>query len=271
MHCEQEGQKIEVGKNVYTEKCSKICECEKDGKLSCQTVDSEVKCQKGFIPMSMITGDMSELCKILIGNDDLFDGCCVPQKCMNATTQEEIKGSRGFKLTESQNNLEDEDDKPKPREMLLSEGERRISDSEEEMTVTTIVPPSSSHEHDDDDDEEVEKKEKDKSLNQAQVNTTTGVDLSKMQVAVLKRTAHSAIVSLPKNDKEAMLSIALSAQVQKEPGNEDVWKLHRIPVGLPQITLSDLLPNTSYTLKYSIGEKGFPLVQFITDGELMFT
>ncbi|CAG7818278.1 unnamed protein product, partial [Allacma fusca] len=215
--------------------------------MSCKATDVEPECSKGFIPMSKITIDMSQLCKVLIANDELFDGCCVPQKCQNATTQEDSKGSRGFKLTESQNNLEDDDDKPKPREMLMSEDDHPVSGSEEETTMRSNAPASDTND--------------DKS---SDVSESTSAE-SSMEVTVLRRTAHSAVVELPKNEQEAELSIALTSQLLKNPGSTDVWKVHRIPPGLPHITLSDLQPNTSYTLKYSFGAKEFPTVQFITE------
>lgn len=96
---------------------------------------------------------------------------------------------------------------------------------------------------------------------------TKGDDSGSDQVMILQRTDHSAVIELPKRDTEAILSIALTSEHNKDPANGLVWKEHKIPQGLPQITLSDLIPSTSYTLKYSVNGKDSPAVQFITNGK----
>jgi hypothetical protein len=184
--------------------------------------------------MSNITGEMTDTCKILIGNDSLFDGCCVPEQCQVIKSQdhanEDSKGGRDFKLTESHNNL-GEDDKSK----LKIESTKDLDDGSSSRSLSN-------------NNEALKAKEL-------------------MQVTVLKRTDHSAVVSLPKSDKVAILSIVLSKDLIENPGSQEVWKEHKIPPGLPQITLSTLLPNTSYTLKYAEDGKEYPTVQFITDGK----
>lgn len=194
--------------------------------MSCEEVSVSPACKTGFIPMSAISGEMTDACKILVGNDALFDGCCVPEKCQVIKSQdnsnEESKGSRDFKLTESQNNLGD-DDKSK----LKFESTKDLDDG-----------------------------------------SGSASEPEGMQVTVMKRTDHSAVIDLPKNEKEAVLSIALSKELIQNPGSAELWKEHKIPSGLSQITLSTLLPNTTYTLKYSAGGKELPTVQFITEGEI---
>ena len=227
--------------------------------MSCTSVDSVPSCPKGSIAMSEITSDMSELCKALIADDKLFDGCCVPELCQNATTatQEDNnpKGSRGFKLTDSQNNLDDDDDKPRPREMLIKEDEQPMS-----AEMPTDMPQSSSSPS----TVEIAESKEEKSHSNSAAATTA---VPTMQVTVLKRTNHSAVVKLPMNELRANLSIALSSQLQDKPASEDVWKVHQIPSGLTQLTLTDLQPNTSYTLKYSYGDVELPTLQFMTEGK----
>lgn len=192
---------------------------------------------------------MSDACKILIGNDALFDGCCVPQQCQvikpqdhthHSTVGDDVKGGRDFKLTESHNNL-GEDDKSKLKIESTKDGGDGSSSSSSSAAF----------------------------LNNELLKTETkeADGPGSMQVTVLKRSDHSAVIKLPKNDKEAILSIALSNELAQRPGSDGVWKEHRIPPGLPQITLSTLLPNTSYTLKYAVDAKEYPSVQFITDGK----
>ncbi|OXA60400.1 putative epidermal cell surface receptor [Folsomia candida] len=245
--CEIETRQINSGETTFTHKCQKSCKCETSGELSCQDSPTTPVCQKDFIPMSNITGEMSDACKILIGNDALFDGCCVPQQCQvikpqdhthHSTVGDDVKGGRDFKLTESHNNL-GEDDKSKLKIESTKDGGDGSSSSSSSAAF----------------------------LNNELLKTETkeADGPGSMQVTVLKRSDHSAVIKLPKNDKEAILSIALSNELAQRPGSDGVWKEHRIPPGLPQITLSTLLPNTSYTLKYAVDAKEYPSVQFITD------
>jgi len=213
-----------------------MCECEASGTLACRDAEGSASCasKPGFIPMSEISGEMSEACKILIGNDTLFDGCCVPETCQNVKSQDNsdssgAKGGRDFKLTESHNNLGEDDEKSK----------LKIEETTGSVSATGPSGGSSSS--------SVEEK-------------------IKMMISVSKRTDHMAVIELPMSEKEAILSISLSKELKESPGNKDLWKDHRIPAGLTQITLSDLLPNTSYTLKYSGNGVDYPSVQFITDG-----
>lgn len=169
---------------------------------------------------------MTRACKLLIGHGVDFDGCCVPEKCANVTVPHDD--------VELQRNGEDDTDSAKNTDDATSstaavKGARefKITDAPSNNKVTTTA------------DE---------------------------QVMILQRTDHSAVIELPKADNEAVLSIALTSEHNKEPANELVWKEHKIPQGLPQITLSDLLPSTSYTLKYSVNGKDSPAVQFITNG-----
>ena len=266
-YCENDGRKVNIGEKFYTEKCGKVCDCGRDGELTCEVVTGELVCKDGFVPMSSVTGEMSEACKILVGNDAAFDGCCVPEKCRNVTSQDEpISSNKGrdFKLSESQNNLgEDEASSGNhdklDREMLLGEEDHRV--------LEEILQ------------KEPKKKDSISKKDHSQLaGGSSEVKQPLMKVTVSGTTSHSAAVTLPVLDKEAVLSIALSTLLKNSINQHshdhetpesledevDVWKTHRIPPGLPSLTLADLLPDTSYTVKYSVGDKIYPPVQFRT-------
>jgi len=261
-YCENDGRKVNIGEKIYTEKCGKICECGREGELTCLPVTTEPVCKEDFVPMSSVTGEMSEACKILVGNDAAFDGCCVPQKCRNVTSQDEpIIPSKGreYKLSESQNNLGEEEGSTTgvklDREMLLGE--------EDHKGLSEILQ------------KEPKKKEtSSKKENSSITGVSSEVKQPLMKVTVSGTTAHSASITLPVLDKEAVLSIALSTQLKNnktedasdipEVAPDAVWKEHKIPAGLPSLTLADLLPDTSYAVKYSVGDNVYPTVQFRT-------
>lgn len=252
-----EGLTYKIGSKFYKESCKKRCECETSGSLTCKEVEGHPDCAIGTIPLSKLGGEMTRACKLLIGHGHDFDGCCVPEKCANVTVpqddvdlqtgdndkegEEGSKGGREFKISHTPNALGD-----------LSSSSHHGNKSKDE-TILAINKDDMRHSPESSSDE------------------TTGsaedTSSSSMQVMVLRRTDHSAVIDLPASNHEAILSIALTSQLNKDPSSTEVWKEHKIPPGLPQITLSDLLPSTSYTLKYSVNGKDSSTVQFITDGK----
>jgi len=263
-HCDQNGTTLNPGEKMYGEKCSKECECGTNGEMTCRESSRTPDCKEGLIPMSSVTGEMTQACKILIGNTESFDGCCVPEACRSVTSQDHPginnKG-RDYKLPDSQNNLRDEEeeahqqkddgDKLSPsREMLLksSEEDHKVLDE-----ILQKIPPTKDAKH----------------------GAPDGLDQAaqSMEVTVFKTTPHSASIKLPLHEKGAVLSISLSRELKESIGNgrkgssqdnETLWKEHMIPPGLPMLTLSDLTPNTSYTIKYSVGSREYPVIQFLT-------
>lgn len=248
-----DGLTHKVGSKFYKDTCGTVCECETSGSLNCKTVEGKVDCRSGTIPLSILGGEMTRACKLLIGHGNDYDGCCVPEKCANVTVPHDD--------VELQTHSSDENDnaknKPDHNTDEVSKGGRefKITDSTNNKLMGDDSSSSGSHEdgksvlpiHNGDDDK----------------SSTSASE----QVMILQRTDHSAVIELPKSDAEAILSIALTSEHNKDPSNMQVWKDHKIPQGLPQITLSDLIPNTSYTLKYSANGKASPAVQFITNGK----
>lgn len=90
--------------------------------------------------------------------------------------------------------------------------------------------------------------------------TTLGSSES-MKVAISDRTPTSASIKLPVLDEGAVLSIGISSSANESTAD---WKKHIIPPEVSTLILSDLIPKTTYTLKYAIGNHSYDTVEFTT-------